>query len=88
MYCTYHFKIVFVKISKSFFDRELAFNNGFITDAQSTPPLRAAIFLVLLRWFSLVRTTNLTLLIKKRPSSFLVAYSIIGHTFSYLVVLV
>lgn len=46
---THHFKIVFVKLFKSFFDREPEFNNGFITDVQSTPPLCAAIFLVLIR---------------------------------------
>lgn len=44
---TYHFKIVFVKLLRSFLDNDpqFAVNNGFITAAQSTPPLCAAIFL-------------------------------------------
>lgn len=46
---THHFKIVFVKLFKSLFDREPEFNNGFITDVQSTPPLCAAIFLALIQ---------------------------------------
>lgn len=44
---THHFKIVFVKLFKSVVDNDPEFNNGFITEAQSTPPLCAAIFLFL-----------------------------------------
>lgn len=44
---TYHFNMVFVKLFKSIFDKVPEFNNGLITEAQSTPPLCAAIFLVL-----------------------------------------
>lgn len=45
---THHFRIVFVRLFRSFFDNDpqLVANNGFITDDQSTPPLCAAIFLL------------------------------------------
>lgn len=45
---THHFKIVLVKLFKSFLDNDPEFSNGFITDAQSTPPLCAAIFLFMI----------------------------------------
>lgn len=53
LYGTHHFNIVFVKLFRSFLDNDpqFAVNNGFITAAQSTPPLCAAIFLWLNKKF-------------------------------------
>lgn len=52
---THHFKIVFVKLFKSVLDKDPEFNNGLITEAQSTPPLCAAIFLVLTDFLIVIR---------------------------------
>lgn len=52
---THHFKIVFVKLFKSVLDKDPEFNNGLITEAQSTPPLCAAIFLVLTDFLMVIR---------------------------------